>query len=397
MSGIFQKQIIRVPAKFVLFSACTGLLVAIVSYIAAADIITEQTQSRMTFVAQEAEQDISKFVNERLELATSQSRDPNVISAIQNFRSSLKKYGEDWGEQLRADYGPGGTVATKTEGEKTSYDRMHAKFGPTFAELATSYRLTEVLLADPDGKVFYSTNMGPEVGESLALPAPVISRETLFASDLSVHQASGTSASQFIWANVVHYGDHIGTVIFRIDATAVVGALGHPAALGETGEVRLIDHNNLVLGISTPNGQRTQETIFAQDLDAATDFKSFVDPEFDRKVRGWVEPVSITELGWNILTLETETEVFAPLQNLVYSISGLMALILVGSTGLGFYFSRGIVGPITTLEKTMQKIASGKFDTEIFGLNRKDELGEMARAVEVFRENGLRVNQMTEE
>ena len=41
------------------------------------------------------------------------------------------------------------------------------------------------------------------------------------------------------------------------------------------------------------------------------------------------------------------------------------------------------------LSKKMETIAEGKFDTEIEGQTRKDELGGMARAVQVFKDNGL--------
>ena len=51
--------------------------------------------------------------------------------------------------------------------------------------------------------------------------------------------------------------------------------------------------------------------------------------------------------------------------------------------------SRGITGPIERLRKRMETLASGNVADEVQGLHRKDELGEMAKAVAIFRENAL--------
>ena len=77
--------------------------------------------------------------------------------------------------------------------------------------------------------------------------------------------------------------------------------------------------------------------------------------------------------------------------------TGLIALIVaLVVSGVAFLISRTITTPIARLTDVMDKVADGQFDTEVVGANRSDEIGAMARAVEVFRENGLKVTQMTE-
>ncbi|MBU1175636.1 MAG: HAMP domain-containing protein, partial [Alphaproteobacteria bacterium] len=72
------------------------------------------------------------------------------------------------------------------------------------------------------------------------------------------------------------------------------------------------------------------------------------------------------------------------------------AIILIAAV-LAYVISRTITKPINHLTGTMRKLADGALDIEISGAERKDEIGEMARAVEVFRENGLKVRSLTEE
>lgn len=45
----------------------------------------------------------------------------------------------------------------------------------------------------------------------------------------------------------------------------------------------------------------------------------------------------------------------------------------------------------------MRALAEGAFETEVPGSTRTDELGQMARAVQVFRENGLKVKRLTDD
>jgi methyl-accepting chemotaxis protein len=66
---------------------------------------------------------------------------------------------------------------------------------------------------------------------------------------------------------------------------------------------------------------------------------------------------------------------------------GLVAFFLLGNS---------IANPVNRMTGVMRKIAEGNFDLEVPYAKRRDEIGAMAKAVEVFRENGLKVAQMTE-
>ena len=57
---------------------------------------------------------------------------------------------------------------------------------------------------------------------------------------------------------------------------------------------------------------------------------------------------------------------------------------------LGFIIGQyGIARPIRMIVGVLQDLASGRYQVEIIGLDRKDEVGEVAKTAEVFRENGL--------
>jgi methyl-accepting chemotaxis protein len=71
---------------------------------------------------------------------------------------------------------------------------------------------------------------------------------------------------------------------------------------------------------------------------------------------------------------------------------GILAVMLL----VGSLIVRGLVRPLARLKASMAELVRGNFNISLDGQRRRDEIGDMVRAVEVFRENGIKVAQMTE-
>ncbi len=66
--------------------------------------------------------------------------------------------------------------------------------------------------------------------------------------------------------------------------------------------------------------------------------------------------------------------------------------------GLGWMVSRyGIVGPINAIVACLRALADGNLSVDIFGRNRRDEIGVIAATAAVFKENLIRTRSMEEE
>lgn len=92
-------------------------------------------------------------------------------------------------------------------------------------------------------------------------------------------------------------------------------------------------------------------------------------------------------LAEDLLT-EAEHEASAATSEL-WTILSVNAFILLGTLVLAFFIVRSIVKPMAELTDTMRVLANGDLDVEIGRTDSQDEIGEMARAVEVFKENGI--------
>ena len=81
---------------------------------------------------------------------------------------------------------------------------------------------------------------------------------------------------------------------------------------------------------------------------------------------------------------------------------GLFAVVLLIGLGAGFGFtyyvvSRMVVKPLHRLSATMSNLANGDFDADIPYLRSDGEIGEMAAAIGVFKNNGLENRQLHEQ
>ncbi|NTJ63069.1 HAMP domain-containing protein [Agrobacterium rhizogenes] len=71
---------------------------------------------------------------------------------------------------------------------------------------------------------------------------------------------------------------------------------------------------------------------------------------------------------------------------------GLLAIATLIVSAL--YGSRAIARPITGLTGSMDELAAGHLDAGVPYVSRRDEIGAMARAVEVFKQNGIKVRDL---
>ena len=62
-----------------------------------------------------------------------------------------------------------------------------------------------------------------------------------------------------------------------------------------------------------------------------------------------------------------------------------------------FFISRSITKPVISMTRTMGQLAEGDNSVDIPGLARQDELGQMAKALSVFKDNAIRSQQLEAE
>ena len=124
----------------------------------------------------------------------------------------------------------------------------------------------------------------------------------------------------------------------------------------------------------------------ADDNDTATRLLKQADPLIDAEVtavRSWLDAFnkSIAAKS-NVLgekTVDTITYTLIAL-GLIFAVSILIAIVVS---------TRGITSPIERLRARMASLAKGETEEAVSGIERKDEVGQMAGAVSVFRDSAI--------
>ncbi|WP_247529716.1 methyl-accepting chemotaxis protein [Bradyrhizobium sp. 199] len=88
-------------------------------------------------------------------------------------------------------------------------------------------------------------------------------------------------------------------------------------------------------------------------------------------------------------TMQAETST----RNFAFTVVLLCASLVLAGVSFWITFSR-ILKPLSAISVAMGGLANGDFTTDVPGTGRGDEVGEMARTVEVFKLNGIEVERM---
>lgn len=90
------------------------------------------------------------------------------------------------------------------------------------------------------------------------------------------------------------------------------------------------------------------------------------------------------------ISAQTENTVIVTLGAVIV---GTLIVLLVGF----FAIRSWLVAPVQKMSATMGVLAAGDYSADVAGTDRRDEVGTMAKAVQVFKDNGLRALQLEEE
>lgn len=110
-----------------------------------------------------------------------------------------------------------------------------------------------------------------------------------------------------------------------------------------------------------------------------------------------IEPVinsveeTIRQLGGNAKMAETASRESTTLRMEIA-----IAVIVAGVGLLAFLIGRSISGPLSTMARVMTEIARGDTAVAVPALDRSDEVGDMARAVQVFKDNAIEKHRLEE-
>ena len=148
-----------------------------------------------------------------------------------------------------------------------------------------------------------------------------------------------------------------------------------------------------------PNGKR----LFVEFVNVVKrDGAGFVDylwpkPGFDKPVPKISYVKGFAPWGWIVGTGIYVDDVGAIFRQELITNGSIIGLVVVLLGGLGWAVIRSITQPLATMTGTLDRLAQRDWQAEVSGQDRGDEIGDMARAVSVLKQNGMAAERLQEE
>jgi len=102
---------------------------------------------------------------------------------------------------------------------------------------------------------------------------------------------------------------------------------------------------------------------------------------------------------WHLMigTAEYMSAVDASFWSMAETASAVIAVLMLISIAIAWAITRSVVKPLTSLKDRMNSLSAGELDAPVAYADRSDEIGEMARTVQVFRDAMTETNRLREE
>ena len=392
----------------------TILVTGAVAYLLFASVLRENVEHKLMALMQTRLETLDRYFDDIRRDVIYHAQSAQVVDALKRFRFAWHMMGENASGELyelyihRNPHSFDNRSLLLDPGDGSQYSVTHRHFHDAFRALRIARGYYDIFLFDPAGNLVYTVVKEPdfssnmltgrwqESGLSSALRQVLEdpSRNQPIFVDFAPYQPSRGAPAGFIAMPVYSQEEEfLGVLAFQMPIDRMNEVLNAPAGLGEGGEINLIGKDFLMRNQSR---FLDQDTFLKIELDnkavrEALDGRSgigFYRDYQEREALTSYAPVRFLGTSWALIASMHTEELEAPVQELQrYLMIGGVFLILLAVIS-SRRLARSLSRPILQINNSMIRLANGDLAQEIPGQDLKDEIGDMARALEVFRENG---------
>ncbi|MEO1797293.1 MAG: cache domain-containing protein, partial [Pseudomonadota bacterium] len=335
--------------------------------------------------------------------ALAQGENPFVTTAFRAFRKG-------WTRTQEALPGEEGRVALRghfsgepmaTDGLDPVFASAHDRYDTFFRGVVQRSGFKDVFLVTLDGDVIYSVRKSFEFANNIAdAPLGGTALADVFNelqenagdapayADFAPYVGGQFDVASFMGRPLLDAaGTPIGAIIFRIEVDRIRDIFLDRSNLGETGQALLVNEQG-ILALGDEAFGREGETLISSPAvtRALAGLEGSVDIESDgRAYRDYFAPITMLGKDWAIVFRKSIEEIAAPEVNMTRDMLRDGTVLLIVSVIISLAVARSITWPLATLQKAMAAIRRGEPDRPIPYLDRRDEVGRMARALSDFR------------
>jgi methyl-accepting chemotaxis protein len=374
---------------------------------------TAAAMTKLETLADGRRNELAQYLQSIVEKTRDLAGEKVVAKALDDLSGAFGSAEGDKAAELRRRYG--GKADLKSAGD-AEYDRMHSRYHGFFQRNAEAIGFEDMLLVNLSGDVVYSLRKRRDFGGNVirdpALKDTGLGRvfaEAAPGTDTAIvafggfeSYAPGGGVSAFLAVPVSSVAGKIGVLVVALPIERIAAKLNNHVGLGETGEAMLLDADGYLLS-RTSHGESDDvlSMRIAPELLASTDGAAISQATLSvhRGAEARLAAASFDFLGrtFTVAAVMASSEVFSGLTRLINWTLLVSLCVLVVTAALGFVFAGRLSRPITALVADMNRLAAGDTTIACEGRERRDEIGDMARSVVVFRDAAVEKERLQQE
>lgn len=416
MLQLLKKMSLSIKLTALVVSAATVVAIAISvsGYVVAeheASKLIEARKTALLHVKEKSLLDYLKSIEAELRIV---SKNATVKSATKDFSNAWRLIDGDAEKKLQAAYitdnpHPTGQKDKLVRGNSDkAYDALHEHHHPWFHTLLNERQYYDIFLFDLQGNLIYTvfkeldyaTNLNTgewketDLGNAFRAAAASKVEGSIHFFDFKPYGPSHGAPASFMSTPIYEDGTKIGVLVFQMPIDKINSIMSQSEGLGESGEIIIVGSDKLMRNDSrfTKENDILATKIDNPAVQNALQGRSYsvdADDYRQQNMRFFGELLEYRGTKWAMLTAQAVEEIDAPLVELKYwmAVIGLSILALVALVGAGV--ARSLSNTLGNLISQMQRVADGDTQLAVEHTDRQDEIGGMARALDVFRVNAI--------
>ncbi len=412
----------KVPLAIVIASILATIITGAIAYQQAASELRNVAEQKLAALGNAKTQFIRSYLANIEQDLASQTANPLIRQAIDEFSTAWSGLGDNAGDILRQRYitdnpNPlGQKHLLDAAPDASSYDKVHATYHPWLRAFMTKRGYYDIFLFNPRGDLVYTVFKEPDYATNLAsgkwqdtdlgkafrsaMNAPP--GQATFLDFKPYAPSNGAPASFISMAVRDTAGKVAGVLAFQMPIGRINEIMQSAVGMGESGETYLVGPDLLMRSDSRFS---KESTILKTKIDTAAVKAALAGLSGVKEVEDYrgipvisaFAPLDFLGTKWAVIADIDTAEIFSPLRHLLVTIAISAAIIGVIVAIVGILIGKGISRPITAITGTMSLVAAGDLQTKVDGIDRADEIGDMAKALLVFQENGIERRKLEEQ
>ena len=414
---------VKIPAMIVTVGVLAVGLTGSFAFMQSRKAVEYEATSKLTAVMEDRETALSQWLKGIEGDLTVQAQNPLIHHALKAFVDGWKGLEGNPKERLQKLYvtdNPNPTGSKEkldAASDGSAYSQAHAKYHPYLRAFLQDRGYYDIFLINPQGNVVYTvfkeldyaSNLvsgkwaNTDLGKAFRTVRDNPRKGSKVFFDFKPYAPSHGAPASFISTPILGAkGELHGVLVFQMPIGKLNALMQQTAGLGKTGETYIVGTDLLMRSDSRFS---KGSTILKTKVDTeqvrlalkgqagrltGTDYRG-------EPVVAAYKPLKFLNTTWAVIAEQETGEAFASvisMRNVLLLGSGAgFVLILI----VGFFSGRSVSQPISRVTQVMVTLADGDDTVDIPGINRKDEIGAMSRAVQVFKENAIRNKELVAE